>query len=134
MTRIVTERDFRKPESANADPADYEFREDGAVVRKDRWQTAVHQIRSLVGPKGREFEIGDVITAVEKLTVSWCNADPDDFQEAPEFIDVRLSCGSVLKRLERFGDKYAWTFGTLEFAALDFGADIVQWTESEVLP
>lgn len=126
MTRIVTERDFRKSEFANADPVDYEFREDGAVVRKDRWQTAVHQIRSLVGPKGREFEIADVITAVEKLT--------DDFPEAPAFIDVRLSCGSVLKRQERFGDKYAWTFGTLEFVALDFGADIVQWTKSEVAP
>lgn len=134
MTRIVTERDFRKPEFTNADPADYEFREDGAVVRKDRWQTAVHQIRSLVGPKGREFEITQVIEAVEKLAVSWCNADPDDFHEAPALIDVKLSCGSVLKRLERIGDKYAWTFGTLEFVALDFGADIVEWAESGVTP
>jgi len=34
MTRTVTERDFRKPEFADADPNDYEFRADGAVVRK----------------------------------------------------------------------------------------------------
>lgn len=134
MTRTVTERDFRKPEFANADPADYEFREDGAVVRKDRWQTAVHQIRCMVGPKGREFEIADVIKAVERLSVNWCNADPDDFQDAPAFIDVKLSCGSVLKRLERFGDKYTWAFSMQEFAAQDFGADIVQWAESELTP
>ena len=65
--RKVTERDFRMPEFIDADPEDYEFRADGKIVRKDRWMRAVNSIRHLVGVDGREYEIDDVIAAVEKL-------------------------------------------------------------------
>lgn len=65
--REVTERDFRRPEFMNADPKDYEFRSDGKIVRKDRWETAVHRIRSVLGDTRREFEIEDVIDAVHAL-------------------------------------------------------------------
>jgi hypothetical protein len=72
MQRAVTERDFRMPEFRNANPEDYEFRADGKIVRKDRWETAIHKIRNRLVEAGlmeesREFEIPDVIKAVEAL-------------------------------------------------------------------
>ena len=45
----MTERDLRMPEfyHLNAeDLDDYEFRGDGQIVRKDRWEMAIHEIRS----------------------------------------------------------------------------------------
>jgi hypothetical protein len=65
--REVTERDFRMPEFRDADPKDYEFREDGKIVRKDRWETGIRRIRSALGDHRREFEIDDVIQAVKAL-------------------------------------------------------------------
>lgn len=62
--REVIEKDFRRPEFRDAKPEDYEFRADGAIVRKDRWENAVHSIRNMVGPSGREFEIDEVIARV----------------------------------------------------------------------
>jgi len=38
--RSVTENNFRKEEFKGKDPLGYEFREDGAIVRKDRWEMA----------------------------------------------------------------------------------------------
>ena len=67
--RKVTERDFRQDRFRNADVEDYEFRDDGEVVRKDRWESAVHRIAGTVGLGGRGgFEIPDVIDAVIKAT------------------------------------------------------------------
>lgn len=64
--REVTERDFRAPEFRDAKVEDYEFRGDGALVRKDRWEMAVHRIRELVGQGSRrEFEISEVVAAAE---------------------------------------------------------------------
>lgn len=65
--RDVTEEDFRMPKFRGKDPKDYEFREDGEVVRKDRWETAIYRIRSILGDRRREFEIEDVINAVDAL-------------------------------------------------------------------
>lgn len=135
MSRPVTEEDFRKPEFRGAKPEDYELREDGAVVRKDRWQTAIHQIRGIVGPKGREFEIKDVIDAVEKITGNWQDADPEE-DPGLATIDLRLSCGAVLARCRR-GSKpftYHWEFGAIDFTSNDFGADVIEWQESATLP
>ena len=67
-TRAVTEQDFRKPEFAMADPKDYEFRGDGKIVRKDRWEVAVRSIASTTGMlRNREFEIEDVVRQGEML-------------------------------------------------------------------
>lgn len=61
----VTERDFRAPEFRDAKVEDYEFRSDGKLVRKDRWEMAIHRIRELVGQgSSREFEIPEVVKAV----------------------------------------------------------------------
>lgn len=65
--RKVTEADFRQPEFRDALPEDYEFRPDGKLVRKDRWENAVRTIGGLVGVNGREFEVPDVIAAVQAL-------------------------------------------------------------------
>lgn len=68
MSRYVTERDFRMPEFQNADPADYEFRGDGKLVRKDRWETGMRSVASDVGlPMHGDVEILDVQVAVGEL-------------------------------------------------------------------
>lgn len=58
--REVEEQDLRKPEFRHVrDLSELEFREDGEIVRKDRWENAVRGIADLLGfPSG--FEIEDV--------------------------------------------------------------------------
>lgn len=70
MNREVTERDFRAPEFRDADPADYEFRADGKIVRKDRWETGIHRIRHHLGDRRHEFEIDDIVRAVAALVAA----------------------------------------------------------------
>lgn len=65
--RQVTEEDFRIPEFRGKDPKDYEFRSDGKVVRKDRWETAIRNIRSALGDYRREFDVDDVVSGVRAL-------------------------------------------------------------------
>jgi len=66
MTRPVTERDFRKYEFYDAKPEDYEFREDGKIVRKDRWETAIRSIASLFGMARTHFEIDEIVAHVDQ--------------------------------------------------------------------
>lgn len=70
MAKEVTERDIRVPEFRDAKLEDLEFRGDGKVVRKDRWETGIHRIRMALGDRRREFEIDDVCQAVEALIAS----------------------------------------------------------------
>ena len=65
--RQVTEEDFRMPEFRGKDPKDYEFRADGKVVRKDRWETAIRKIRRALGDCRGEFEVDDVVSGVSAL-------------------------------------------------------------------
>lgn len=65
--RKVTERDFRQPEFLDADPEDFEFRSDGKIVRKDRWEAGIRNIASILGLNSRSFEIDDVVEAVRAL-------------------------------------------------------------------
>lgn len=70
MTRPVTEFDLRAEEFKHPDikPEDYEFRRDGKIVRKDRWERGMFRIAAIVGMDKREgFEIDDVVNAVEGL-------------------------------------------------------------------
>lgn len=64
--RKVTERDFRKDEFYHANPEDYEFREDGKVVRKDRWEMGLRSIATKLGVY-RDWEIEDIKIAVDEL-------------------------------------------------------------------
>jgi len=60
--REVTELDFRQPEFWGAKVEDYEFRDDGKIVRKDRWETAIFSIAHSMGFSSRSgFEIVDVV-------------------------------------------------------------------------
>jgi hypothetical protein len=71
-TRPAELNDFIIPEFRGKNLEDYEVREDGAVVRKDRWQNGIRRIRNMLIeakllPDSVEFEIIDVINAVDKL-------------------------------------------------------------------
>ncbi len=79
MTRPVTERDLRMPEFRDADPADLEFRGDGKVVRKDRWETGMRRIGTAVGmPFHGDVEINQVVDAVVELAEGLWQAVGDD--------------------------------------------------------
>lgn len=75
--REVTERDLRMPEFRDAKLEDLEFRSDGKVVRKDRWETGIHLVRHALGDNRREFEIDDIVRAVKAL-VRTVPPPPDD--------------------------------------------------------
>lgn len=71
--RKVTERDLRMPEFRDVNPEDldkYEFHADGKIVRKDRWEDAIHSIRSALGDFRDEFEIPEIVSAVQALVAS----------------------------------------------------------------
>lgn len=126
--RQVTERDFRMPEFRDAKVEDYEFRGDGAVVRKDRWETGIHQIRAIVGPSG-SFEISEVVERVEQLCGGWRKADPEDDPEDIEcFIDLKLADGCVLTHCAQC-DVMAWDWreGLMTFRREDWGVEVVAW-------
>jgi hypothetical protein len=65
--REVTERDLRIPEFRDAKPEELEFREDGKLVRKDRWETALRNVASAIGWARREFEVHEVPVEVERI-------------------------------------------------------------------
>ena len=84
--REVTERDFRRPEFRDANPADYEFREgDGALVRKDRWETGVRRIATILGLGPGDWEVSQVVEAVRALRDL-----SNDGEESTEAVDGSL--------------------------------------------
>lgn len=103
MAREVTERDFRMPEFRDADPKDYEFRGDGKIVRKDRWEMGIQRIRELVGLNVSEFEIPEVIDAVRRLVADndgWMSIDDDDDAPAAgDRVRIRMADGSELRNV-----------------------------------
>ncbi|MBL4781821.1 MAG: hypothetical protein JKX92_06220 [Porticoccaceae bacterium] len=67
--RQATQEDFVIPKFRGKNPDEYEVREDGECVRKDRWEMGVQRIRELVGINHHsDWEICDVVDAVEKIT------------------------------------------------------------------
>lgn len=71
FTREVTEQDLRMPEFHGADINDLEFREDGKIVRKDRFQKSMRSIAYEVGlGRGRDsYECPDVVVKVKELVM-----------------------------------------------------------------
>jgi len=63
--RPVIENDFLKDEFKGKQVNDYEFREDGVIVRKDRWEMGIRRISGILGY--RDFEIIDLIDEVQRL-------------------------------------------------------------------
>ncbi len=79
MSRPVTERDLRIPEFIDAKVEDLEFREDGTVVRKDRWERGFRKIAYAMGHSPRAgFEIEDVADRVVTLAEGILQAVGDD--------------------------------------------------------
>ncbi|ENX58750.1 MULTISPECIES: hypothetical protein [Acinetobacter] len=75
IKREVTEFDLRCPEFQNRDlkPEHFEFRDDGKIVRKDRWERGIYKIHGhLCGlfdfSSRKDFELDDIVKAIEKLT------------------------------------------------------------------
>ncbi len=69
--REVTERDLRAPEFRDSKVEDLEFRADGRIVRKDRWENGIHRIRHALGDRRREFEVDDIVQAVKALVATF---------------------------------------------------------------
>lgn len=67
MIRDVTEKDLRQPQFKDSKVEDLEFRADGVIVRKDRWEMGIRRLQSLLFPGMREFEIEDIIKEVTSL-------------------------------------------------------------------
>lgn len=112
MKRTVTEQDFRMPEYRDAKPDDYEFRADGKLVRKDRWEQGMRAVAQVLGIESREgFEIEDIVRQVAELVA----AQPDGMTEwrggecpvkAKEHIAVLLRNGDMLVG---YGAEYQWS-------------------------
>jgi len=70
MARTVTEQDLRAPEFKDGVPGEYEFRSDGKIVRKDRWERGIRKIFSALNMPVGDFEIDDVVEKVRGLVAS----------------------------------------------------------------
>lgn len=81
MTREVTEMDFRCPEFRNAKVADYEFRDDGALVRKDRWEMGIRAIVSILEMSRDDFEISDIVERVRDMEMGFRAIEGQTFSE-----------------------------------------------------
>jgi hypothetical protein len=125
MTKTVVEADFRLPEFRDAKPEDYEFRDDGKIVRKDRFIVGMNKIASILEMNGRQgFEIADVIKKVESLMseqAGWIilnTLDDTDWiyhlgRDNPPTFDAKLKDGSICCNATRGGVGDIW-WGTME--------------------
>lgn len=81
--KAVTEEDIRMPEFIGASLEDLEFRADGKIVRKDRWEQGIRRIAGHIGWSRREFEIDDLIDRIISLIpvcgqdIAGCNGGPE---------------------------------------------------------
>ena len=92
MSKIVTEFDFRKPEFMHSKVEDYEFREDGKIVRKDRFRRAIFDIVSILGMDSFDFETIDVTNAVYGLVNQYPDReDPEEFDDLQDFDDLQAT-------------------------------------------
>ena len=92
-SRIVTEKDFRKDEFINANPEDYEFREDGEIVRKDRWEMGIRRIAHLLD-MGNAWDITDVIQRVDDFINK-----PTEYMPHEATADISLPTEEDIKKL-----------------------------------
>lgn len=59
---------MRDPRWIGCEPADLEWREDGTLAHKDRWERGIREIAGIVGMDPRSgFEVADVVRRVHDL-------------------------------------------------------------------
>lgn len=98
MNRPVTEFDLRAKEFQHPDikPEDYEFRSDGKLVRKDRWEQGIRSLVETVGLSLREFEIDEVVKRVQDqfkhhdVVAAICYGEPVVVRRLPDEEDESL--------------------------------------------
>ena len=67
MTREVSEKDLRAPEFRHGSPDDYERRDDGKIVRKDRFVRGMQDIATILFGGRHQYEVPEVVAAVHHL-------------------------------------------------------------------
>ena len=97
MSREVTERDLRAAEYRDGKPDKYEFRSDGKVVRKDRFQSGMRDIAAIVFGCGHDYEITDVIKSIHSLQGVRLTAALDMAREVSESEPKALEAIDYLK-------------------------------------
>lgn len=116
--RVVTERDLRAPEFAEGTPDDYEFRDDGKIVRKDRWERGIHSIAAILGHSRRGFEIPDLVeelrllveakeaaegisftALIDELVLSWSTGLEETEELQNRRVNARLALEEAIKRV-----------------------------------
>lgn len=65
--REVTEQDLRAPQYREGKPDEYEFRDDGKIVRKDRFVRGMQDIAAIIFGGRHQYEIAEVVAAVHRL-------------------------------------------------------------------
>lgn len=126
MDRKVTEQDFRMPEFRNAKVEDYEFRADGKLVRKDRWEQGIHSIVSILGRNNRDFEIPDIVDEVRKISKGLAGWDRDYAPDEDVVADILLVDGSILR-----GAKYDEGSKSWEWQQTTVTLEVEGWQEAE---
>lgn len=81
--REVTEQDLRMPVFRDAKLEDLEFRDDGVIVRRDRWEMGFRSIVNALGMSRTKFEIPEVVDRVRALVeaAEVPKTEPPDVEE-----------------------------------------------------
>jgi hypothetical protein len=92
VNREVMERDLRAAEYREGKPDEYEFRSDGKIVRKDRFQCGMRDIAAIVFGCGHDYEIADVVKAIHGLQgvrlAAALNMARDVFESEPKALEA----------------------------------------------
>ncbi len=86
--REVTEFDLRAEEFKHPSikPEEFEFRADGKIVRKDRYERGFRSLVESAGFSLRGFEIDDVVNKITSV-LDVINSDEFDHEKMMEMID-----------------------------------------------
>lgn len=105
MNREVTEKDLRAPEFQEGGPEDYEFREDGKLVRKDRFKRGIQDIACILFGARRAYEVDEVVKEVHRLhglqVEQAIEEVKDVFENIPEALRALNCLTQALKSKEK---------------------------------
>lgn len=99
MSSEVMEQDLRAPEFRQGKPEEYERRDDGKIVRKDRFRTGMQDIASIIFGARHEYEIPDVVDAVRGLATMQLRDAIDDARDVYESQPKALEALDYLNNL-----------------------------------